>query len=106
MPVSSCGRMWQWYTDLPVHCLKRMRIVTVEPAGTLAEGDTVAGFEVIHFPGHAPGLIGLWRESDRVALVGDTIYVIDSARLRPLRARPRSPPRPGPGITPRRSGRC
>lgn len=56
----------------------------VEPAGLLAEGDRVAGFEVIHFPGHAPGLIGLWRESDRVALVGDTIYVIDSARLKAL----------------------
>lgn len=66
----------------------------VEPAGTLAEGDAVAGFEVIHFPGHAPGLIGLWRESDRVALVGDTIYVIDSARLRPLPAGAAQVPHP------------
>ena len=24
-------------------------------AGTLAEGDDVAGFEVVHLPGHAPG---------------------------------------------------
>ncbi len=56
----------------------------VEPAGTLGEGETVAGFEVIHFPGHAPGLIGLWREADRVALVSDTIYLVDSARLKPL----------------------
>lgn len=53
----------------------------VEVAGTLEEGDQVAGFEVIHFPGHAPGLIGLWRESDRLALVSDTIYVIDSAKF-------------------------
>ena len=30
-------------------------------AGTVAEGDEVAGFEVVHLPGHAPGLIGLWR---------------------------------------------
>ncbi|MCO5314899.1 MAG: MBL fold metallo-hydrolase [Solirubrobacterales bacterium] len=56
----------------------------VEPAGTVSEGDRVAGFEVIHFPGHAPGLIGLWRESDRVALVSDTIYLVDSARMKPL----------------------
>ena len=40
--------------------------------GTVSEGDEVAGFRVIHFPGHAPGLIGLWRESDRVALVSDS----------------------------------
>ncbi|MGA7397184.1 MAG: MBL fold metallo-hydrolase [Solirubrobacterales bacterium] len=53
----------------------------VEVDATLEEGDEVAGFEVIHFPGHAPGLIGLWRESDRLALVSDTIYVIDSAKL-------------------------
>jgi glyoxylase-like metal-dependent hydrolase (beta-lactamase superfamily II) len=51
---------------------------------TVAEGDDVAGFKVIHFPGHAPGLIGLWRESDRVALVSDTVYLVDSARLKPL----------------------
>jgi glyoxylase-like metal-dependent hydrolase (beta-lactamase superfamily II) len=52
--------------------------------GTVAEGDEVAGFRVLHFPGHAPGLIGLWRESDRVAIVSDVVYFVDSARLRPL----------------------
>ncbi|MPZ72971.1 MAG: hypothetical protein GEU74_07015, partial [Nitriliruptorales bacterium] len=30
----------------------------VEIAGTLEEGDEVAGFRVVHLPGHAPGLIG------------------------------------------------
>ena len=53
-------------------------------AGTVSEGDEVAGFKVLHFPGHAPGLIGLWRESDRVALVSDVVYLVDSARLKPL----------------------
>jgi glyoxylase-like metal-dependent hydrolase (beta-lactamase superfamily II) len=43
-------------------------------AGTLREGDAVAGFEVLELPGHAPGLIGLWRASDRVALVSDCVY--------------------------------
>jgi glyoxylase-like metal-dependent hydrolase (beta-lactamase superfamily II)/predicted ester cyclase len=43
---------------------------------TVAEGDDVAGFRVIHLPGHAPGLIGLWRESDRLALVSDCFYTL------------------------------
>jgi glyoxylase-like metal-dependent hydrolase (beta-lactamase superfamily II) len=56
----------------------------VRIAGTVIEGDEVAGFKVIHFPGHAPGLIGLWRESDRVAIVSDVVYLVDSAWLKPL----------------------
>lgn len=44
---------------------------------TVKEGDTVSGFEVVHFPGHAPGLIGLWRASDRLALASDTVYTLD-----------------------------
>jgi hydroxyacylglutathione hydrolase len=55
----------------------------VEIAGTVKEGDSVGDFTVIDFPGHARGLIGLWRERDRVAIVSDTVYVIDSARLKP-----------------------
>ena len=49
----------------------------VKIAGTVSEGDDVAGFEVVHLPGHAPGLIGLWRESDRLALVSDCFYTVD-----------------------------
>ena len=45
--------------------------------GTVEEGETVAGFEVVHLPGHAPGLIGLWRDRDRVALVSDCFYMTD-----------------------------
>jgi glyoxylase-like metal-dependent hydrolase (beta-lactamase superfamily II) len=44
---------------------------------TIAEGDEVAGFEVRDFPGHAPGQIGLWRESDRLCLCSDTVYTLD-----------------------------
>jgi hydroxyacylglutathione hydrolase len=54
----------------------------VEVADTVAEGDEIAGFRVFHFPGHAPGLIGLWRERDRLALVSDVIYMVDSMHLR------------------------
>ena len=49
----------------------------VKIAGTVEEGDDVAGFRVVHLPGHAPGLIGLFRESDRLALVSDCFYTID-----------------------------
>jgi steroid delta-isomerase-like uncharacterized protein len=45
--------------------------------GTVEEGDEVSGFRVVHLPGHAPGLIGLFRESDRLALTTDCFYVID-----------------------------
>ena len=49
----------------------------VEISGTLVEGDEVAGFKVIELPGHAPGQIGLWRESDRLALSSDCFYTLD-----------------------------
>jgi glyoxylase-like metal-dependent hydrolase (beta-lactamase superfamily II)/predicted ester cyclase len=49
----------------------------VKITGTLAEGDDVAGFEVVHLPGHAPGMIALWRESDRLALSSDCFYTLD-----------------------------
>jgi hydroxyacylglutathione hydrolase len=46
-------------------------------AGTVSEGDEVAGFEVVDLSGHAPGLIGLWRASDRLALTSDCFYTLD-----------------------------
>jgi hydroxyacylglutathione hydrolase len=51
----------------------------VQIAGTVseAEGDEIAGFRVIDLPGHSPGLIALWRESDRLALVSDLVYTLD-----------------------------
>lgn len=49
----------------------------VEVAGTVEEGDDVAGFRVVHLPGHAPGMIALFRESDRLALTTDCFYTLD-----------------------------
>jgi steroid delta-isomerase-like uncharacterized protein len=49
----------------------------VEIAGTVEEGDRIGEFEVVHLPGHAPGLIGLWRERDRLALCSDAFYLIE-----------------------------
>lgn len=50
----------------------------VKISGTVSEGDDVAaGFRVVELPGHAPGLIALWRKDDRVALVSDCFYTLD-----------------------------
>jgi hydroxyacylglutathione hydrolase len=59
----------------------------VQIAGTVQEGDEIAGFRVIELPGHAPGLIGLFRERDRLALVSDCFYTLD------LRTGRKGPPR-------------
>lgn len=59
----------------------------VAVAATVAEGDRVGEFEVIHLPGHGPGCIGLWRERDRLALTNDCFALFDPALPRPGRAR-------------------
>jgi glyoxylase-like metal-dependent hydrolase (beta-lactamase superfamily II) len=67
----------------------------VAVAGTLAEGDDVAGFEVVHLPGHSPGLIALWRAGDRLALTSDCFYTLDVTTTR------KGPPRvPHAAFTP------
>ena len=43
----------------------------------LREGDEVAGFRVIHAPGHARGEVIFFRESDRVAIAGDVINTMN-----------------------------
>lgn len=87
LPVAPVRRLYPFL-------LRRWDGGAVKIAGTVSEGDEVAGFQVIHFPGHAPGLIGLWRESDRVALVSDVVYFVDSARLKPLPEGEASVPHP------------
>ena len=49
----------------------------------LADGDDVAGFRVVHAPGHSPGEVIFFRESDRVAICGDVIRNLSYATLRP-----------------------
>lgn len=39
----------------------------------LAEGDDVAGFEVLFVPGHSPGHVAFWRASDGVLVLGDVL---------------------------------
>ncbi len=54
----------------------------------LAEGDEVAGFRVVHAPGHSPGEVIFFRDSDRVAICGDVIRSMSYAMGRPLIAEP------------------
>jgi len=65
------ARMWEG----PPHKVERV----------LREGDEVAGFRVVHAPGHAPGEVIFFRDADRVAICGDVIrnctYVTMRTRL-------------------------
>jgi glyoxylase-like metal-dependent hydrolase (beta-lactamase superfamily II) len=45
----------------------------VPVARRLREGERVWDFEVLETPGHAPGHIALWRETDRVLILGDVV---------------------------------
>lgn len=57
----------------------------------LAEGDEVAGFTVLETPGHSPGHVAYWRESDRTLICGDVLFNRGGPLLRPGL---REPPRP------------
>jgi hydroxyacylglutathione hydrolase len=48
----------------------------------LRDGDEVAGFRVVHAPGHSPGEVIFFRESDRVAICGDVIRNITYLAMR------------------------
>ncbi len=62
----------------------------------LREGDEVAGFRVVHAPGHAPGEVILFRDSDRVAICGDVIRNISYVTLRSRLAEPPADLTPDP----------
>jgi hydroxyacylglutathione hydrolase len=49
----------------------------------LRDGDEVAGFRVIHAPGHTPGHVIFFRESDRVAIAGDVLANINFLTRKP-----------------------
>lgn len=42
-------------------------------ARRLREGDEVGGFTVLETPGHSPGHLSFWRESDRTLLAGEVL---------------------------------
>jgi glyoxylase-like metal-dependent hydrolase (beta-lactamase superfamily II) len=51
-------------------------------ARTLRDGDEVAGFRVVHAPGHSPGEVIFFREYDGVAICGDVIRNVSYATMR------------------------
>jgi hydroxyacylglutathione hydrolase len=49
----------------------------------LREGDEVGGFKILDVPGHSPGHIAYWRESDRALILGDVLNNMDVVTGRP-----------------------
>jgi glyoxylase-like metal-dependent hydrolase (beta-lactamase superfamily II) len=62
-PDNPFNRMIKRFWEGPPHKVDRV----------LSEGDVVAGFRVVHAPGHARGEVIFFRDSDRVAICGDVI---------------------------------
>lgn len=50
-------------------------------ARALREGDEVAGFTVLEVPGHSPGHVAYWRESDRTLICGDVLWGVNPFTL-------------------------
>jgi len=46
----------------------------MEVSRKLKEGDKIAGFEIIHTPGHSKGSICLWNKNDKILISGDTLF--------------------------------
>ena len=56
------------------------KIPAFEPGPALTDGELLpagGGLRVIHTPGHSPGHVSLFRDSDRVLIAGDAIITID-----------------------------
>ena len=53
-------------------------------AQTLEEGETVGGLEVIHVPGHTPGMIALHHRADRAIICGDAFMNLSGKLAEPL----------------------
>jgi glyoxylase-like metal-dependent hydrolase (beta-lactamase superfamily II) len=59
------------------------------PVGrVLREGDEVAGFRVLHMPGHTPGHVVYFRDADRVAIIGDLMLHLGGRLGRPTLLQP------------------
>lgn len=74
-PANTWLRLGVWIWAGPSHPVARV----------LRDGDEVAGFRVVHTPGHTPGHVIYFRESDRVAVAGD---LVANFRLTGLREPP------------------
>jgi hydroxyacylglutathione hydrolase len=75
-PAPGIGRLAKLLRRLPLpdpHPVERR----------LREGDEVAGFAVLEVPGHSPGHVVYWRESDRTLISGDVLFNLRLPTLRP-----------------------
>jgi hydroxyacylglutathione hydrolase len=70
----------------------------------LHEGDEVSGFQVLDAPGHSAGHIALWRESDRVLILGDVLTNMDTTTGLPGLHEPKAYFTPDPAMN-RRSAK-
>lgn len=77
----------------------------VPVARTLSEGDELAaGFTVLDVPGHSPGHVAFWRESDRTLIAGDVFLNMSFATTVPGLHQPPAALTPDPELN-RRSER-
>jgi glyoxylase-like metal-dependent hydrolase (beta-lactamase superfamily II) len=54
------------------------------PVGrVLEDGDEVAGFRVVHTPGHTPGHVMFFRAADRLCIAGDVLANINFVTRKP-----------------------
>jgi glyoxylase-like metal-dependent hydrolase (beta-lactamase superfamily II) len=65
---------------------------SVPVARDLREGDELsAGFRVIDTPGHSPGHVSYWRDSDRILICGDVFFNMSLFTTRPGLRQPYGP---------------
>jgi glyoxylase-like metal-dependent hydrolase (beta-lactamase superfamily II) len=67
VPRTPAVRLSAWLFAGPPHPVGRF----------LADGDELGDFRVVHAPGHTPGHVLFFRDTDRVALVGDLLFNLD-----------------------------
>ena len=81
------------------------RMPSVPIARELHEGDELAaGFKVLDTPGHSPGHVSFWRESDRVLICGDVFFNMNILTTAPGLRQPPGPLTVDPALN-RRSER-
>lgn len=75
-----------WWGYRALHRLAGLRGAgrPVPKVELLAEGQIVDGLEVIHVPGHAPGMIALLHRADRAVIAGDTFISRGGRAFPPL----------------------
>lgn len=78
------ARLWRFYPRGPFDASPWLRVLPAD--GTVP---AMPGWRWIHTPGHTPGHVSLWRETDRTLIAGDAFVTTDQesayavARQRP-----------------------